>query len=268
LLQKTVITDHAWFSCWPVKIIPLGIAATICGVLIGKPVCAEGLAGIGANDPRVSVDGNAPPWTAVARLQIPGIDRCTAFLIAPRIAVTAAHCLWGARLDHYVPPQAVHVVSGYRSGIYAAQTVAATYRIGAGYDPKRPYATLGSDVAVLTLENGIGGLDAMLRLAERSESPSVRVTLGGYSQDRAEVILADRNCHITASTQDEQGALLLRHTCTATHGTSGAPVLERNEHGVWVTVGVQVAATLGGSGGIAVPASAIRAVLSKLAWSR
>jgi protease YdgD len=242
-------------------LLPLAIAAH-------TRATASDLAGIGPSDPRAPVDGNVAPWTAVARLQIPGIDRCTAFLIAPRLAVTAAHCLWGARLGHLMPPQAVHVLSGYHSGAYAQQTVVTSYQIGSGYDPKRPYATLGSDVAVLTLESTLGSNEPLLSLADRPATASTLVTLGGYSQDRAEIILADQNCRISAAMPDDQGASLLRHTCMATHGTSGAPMLTQNQNGTWTVVGVQVAAVRTGSGGIAVPASAIRAVLTNLAKSK
>ena len=62
---------------------------------------------------------------------------------------------------------------------------------------------------------------------------------------------------------------MLRHTCAATRGASGAPLLGRAPDGEWVVVGVaaaaradrdaapQGAAYVGAAGGAAVPASAI-----------
>ncbi len=228
-------------------------AATIV-FAIAPAAHAADLPGIGASDDRVRVDVHVAPWDAVARLQIPGIDRCTAFLVAPRTAVTAAHCLWGARLRRFVPAEAVHLLTGYASGAYALHSVAASYRIGPGYDPARPYATIGADFAVVTLASPLVTAGQALRLDAAPAAPGTRLVLGGFSQDRAEILLADRACQVTGDAVDAQGRMLLRHDCSATHGTSGAPVLVAEPDGTWRVVGVQVAARIGGPGGEAVPA--------------
>jgi protease YdgD len=246
----------------------LWIALVLATCAASVRVSAAGLPGIGADDPRVPVDGRAPPWAAVARLQIPGIDRCTAFLLAPRLAVTAAHCLWAARLNRFAPAEAVHVLSGYASGAYAFHTTVASFRIGAGYDPKQPYATLGADVALLTLSGDLGGSSAPLVLASPEASPGAALALGGYSQDRAEILLADLQCRAVGIVRDPQGGLLIRHSCTGTHGTSGAPLLVRRPDGGWAVAGVQVAGLVAGSGGEAVPAATIRALLTEMAMAR
>jgi protease YdgD len=223
-------------------------------------LCAAGpnLPGIGAADPRHVVAADAPPWHALARLQIPGIGRCTAFLIAPRVAVTAAHCLWGERLGRFVPAGAIHVLTGYASGGFARHTTATGYRIAAGYDPHDPDGTRGADVAVVTLA---GRMDHVLGLVPQAPRIGEAALLGGYNQDRAEIIEADLHCTIAGTGVDRGGRALLVHNCTATRGTSGGPLLVRGADGEIRVAGVQVAGPMDRAGGVAVPAAVVRRLI-------
>lgn len=207
------------------------------------------------------MDGNAAPWAAVVRVQVPGISRCTGFLIGAQAAVTSAHCLYGRRLGHFVPPSAVHVLLGYSSGGYTRHTVAASFQIGEGYDPALP-AGQGSDVAVIALSEAVGGPGEILPLAESRVPRGARLMLGGFSQDRAERILADVSCMALGYRDGPAGPLLV-HDCAGTRGTSGGPVLAQGLDGTWRAVGVQAAGNVGDAGGSAVPASAIRRLLAR-----
>jgi protease YdgD len=204
------------------------------------------------------VSAEAAPWRAVARLQVPGVGRCTAFLVAPRVAVTAAHCLWGERLGHFVPAGSVHVLTGYASGGFSRHTVASAFRVGAGYDPRDPNGTRGADVAAVTLVEPMDDVVPLAALPPPSGTPAL---LGGYNQDRAEVIEADLHCAVTGQVVDRGGRSLVAHGCTATRGVSGAPLLVRGEDGEYRVAGVAVAAAAGRSGGVAVPAASVRRLL-------
>ncbi len=239
-----------------------------------------GLPAPGGHDPRRRIDIAAAPWRAVALLQVPGLGRCTAFMAAPLIAVTAAHCLWGARLARWAPPQAIHVLTGYASGRFAHHSLARAFRIAPGYDPAHVAQTRGADVAVVLLEDAVLAADAALPLAGAAPagfaaapdappaSPpgaapaGAAVALGGYDQDAAEVIEADTACHLRAASRDLEGRVLLAHDCAATHGSSGAPLLARGADGVWRVLGVQVAGSPGVVGGLAVPAAVVRVLLA------
>ncbi len=235
----------------------MAAAATVAAALaIGTAAAPGGLPGIGAADPRAPVDGATLPWSALARLQVPGVSRCTAVLLSPGMALTAAHCLYSARLGHFVPASSVHVLSRYASGGFAEHRLAASIRIADGYDPRRPDATRGHDAALLELA---GTMDAgSLALAGADPAPGTTAMLGGYSQDRAEIITADRDCHVAR----RDGALL--HDCTATRGTSGAPVVVR-EDGAWRIAGLAVGAAIHGQGGFAVPLPVLRSLLAAAA---
>lgn len=218
------------------------------------------LPGMGGGDPRTRVDVGQAPWRAVARLQVPGASRCTAVVVAPLLAVTAAHCLWSRRLGGWVPAGAVHVLAGYAAGAFSRHMVAAGYRIAPGYDPADPGGTRGADLALVTLAAPAGDV---LALAAEAPSPGTAAVLGGYNQDRAEVIEADMHCAVTGIAGDRQGRRLLLHDCAATRGTSGGPLLVRGADGGLLLAGIQVGAREARAGGVAVPAAAVRRLLTQ-----
>lgn len=215
---------------------------------------ASPLPGIGDSDSRHLVDARAAPWTALARLQVPGVDRCTAVAVAPGLVLTAAHCLWNRLVNRFVPPDTVHVLAGYDAGRFVSHVIATGYRVAPGYDPLRPDATRGADVALVWLALPLTGTTP-LNLAA-TPAPGTAAMLGGYNQDRNEVIEADTNCHVTAS-----GIGILTHDCAATHGTSGAPLLVRGFDGAWRIAGIQTGAFVDRIGGVAVAAATLQALL-------
>ncbi len=225
------------------------------------PPPASLLPGLGAHEQRHAMDAAAPPWAGVARLQIPGVARCTAALIAPRLALTAAHCLYSVRLRRFVPAEEVHVLAGYAQGAYAGHSIAVGLRVAPGYDPLHPDADRAADAALVILAQPLAAPADTLALAERPVGAGVALMLGGYSQDRAEILTADTACHALGLVALPGGALL-RHDCAGTRGTSGAPVLARGPAGGWVIAGLEVAAAEGRAEGLAVPAAALRPLLA------
>lgn len=202
------------------------------------------------------------PWSAVVRLQVPGLSRCTGFLIGPQTVVTAAHCLYGRRLGHFAPPGSIHVLLGYANGDFTRHVLAASFKVGDGYDP---WAIAGqaSDLAVVTLKTPVAGPAGILVLTEAPVSRGTRLVLGGYGQDQAERILADVSCAALGYRPGPTGRTVLVHDCAGTRGTSGAPVLMQAPDGAWRVVGVQVAGNVNDAGGSAVPAAAIALLLSR-----
>ena len=204
---------------------------------------ATPLPGVGTADGRRPVDPAAAPWNALARVQVPGVARCTAVLIGPRTALTAAHCLFSRHLGRLVPPDMVHVLTRYAREDFAAHALAVAYRIAPG-----------QDVAAVTLAAPIGAATLGFAALPR---PGTAAMLGGYNQDRIEVPEADLACHVL-----DVGAGLIRHDCAGTHGTSGAPLLVRNGDATWAVAGIETRAMVGGRGGIAVAAAALQAWLA------
>jgi protease YdgD len=212
------------------------------------------LPGVASTDPRQIISVDAAPFRGLVRVQTELGARCTGFLIAPAEVATAAHCLFIARTGHYVQPASVHVLLRYRKGAFAAHSIAVSYRIGPGYDPRNETATAGADWAVLTLARPIG-TDGILPTSVASVGTAI--VLAGYGKDREELADADLACTVTGITADGAHRRLLTHSCSATLGTSGAPLLVRAADGDWRIIGVQILARTQGGGGVAVPIAAI-----------
>ncbi len=213
------------------------------------------LPGLGGTDRRVAVDGRAMPWSALGRVQTELGDRCTGVLIAPDQVLTAAHCLISRFTRRPLQPASIHFLQGFSRGEYTAHARVASFQLGAGWDPVRR-APIGADWAVLRLATRIAG--PMLPLWRAELPAGAGLLLGGYQQDRPEVLLADTACTALGPARDGAGLPLLAHGCAATRGASGAPLLLALRDGGFAVAGVASAMEAGAARGVAVPASSIR----------
>ena len=126
------------------------------------------------------------------------------------------------------------------------------FAVGRGFaGAKGPPA---ADWARLELAEAIPNVIAPLPLAEAEPAPGMAVSLAGYNQDRIQLLLADLACHVIHPIATADGGMLIAHNCAATRGTSGAPLLVRQEGG-WAVLGINLAA--GREMNLALPASAI-----------
>ena len=229
--------------------------------LLPSLAAAQLLPGVGGTDPRIAPNPTLPPWNAVVRVQVPGVSLCTAFMVAPTIALTAAHCVYGSRLGHFAPAGSIHLLSQYAGGSFAHHAVVQSYRIAAGYDPRAPDATRGTDAAVLVLAEDLTGGPSLPIAAIFPDEPAI-LTLAGYSQDRAQRLQIDPYCRALGMVIDRSGAPLLRHSCAGTKGTSGGPILRQDQDGNWRVVGLQSGARPNERGGVAVPGATLRLLLN------
>ena len=212
------------------------------------------LPGLGGVERRVAVDATAMPWAALGRVQTELGGRCTGVLIAPNQVLTAAHCLLSRRSGHLVQPGSVHFLQGFSRGAYSGHARVSAYTIGAGWNAARR-GPASADWAVLRLATPLPG--PSLPLWHGDLPRGAAVMLGGYQQDRSEVILADTACLVLGRAQDISGGALIAHGCAATSGASGAPLLLVLDGGRFAVAGVSSMMELGRARGFAVPADRI-----------
>ncbi|MBP2230706.1 protease YdgD [Azospirillum agricola] len=214
------------------------------------------LPGVGSDDRRAPVPLEEAPWRSLVRVQTNLGGRCTGALVAPNRVLTAAHCLFNGRTRRFFPESSLHVLFGYARGEYSRHVTVSAIATDPAYDPAAGRPDIAADWALLTLAEAAPAGTPPLPVSPRPPAAGTPVMLGGYSQDRAQILMADRDCRILGA-----GSGLLVHDCDATRGTSGGPLLARDGAG-WSVAGVGVAAGRGPERrNFAVPAARFMTVL-------
>ncbi len=178
-----------------------------------------------------SVD-QAQRYAAVGRLNIGGQGHCTATLIAPDLALTAAHCLVNRRTGAMWRAERLTFLPGWRMGEAAAILHGRAAAMAEGYlDTPGP----ARDLALIRVSEGAEGAPSPIPVAGTA-SPGTVVSALSYGRDRGHALSVQSGCAVVA----RQGRLL-RTTCDALPGISGAPLIQEGVDGPEL-VGVIVAA--------------------------
>lgn len=172
------------------------------------------------------VEAKAYPWSAIGKLNNGIGGSCTAVMISPHHALTAAHCLFFTRTGRLLPPQSFHLILGYENQHFEAHFRVLAYYIPRTYRPLRPFETLASDWALLSISpQQKSPIDTPY--LSPGDNPTAASTLmtGGYSHRTPYAMTADRHCRLVGRSHDSK---LLFDSCKAPSGYSGAPVLVAN----------------------------------------
>lgn len=167
-------------------------------------------------------------WNAVGRLDIGGKGFCTGALIAPRLVLTAAHCLYDARTQQQIRYSDIEFLAGWRDGEAQAYRKVRRAVVHPRYEYGSSAATgqVRDDLALLELDTPIN--DPKIRPFDtgarvRSGDP---VAVVSYAFDHADVPSVQELCNVLSR---QEGLLVT--DCAADFGSSGAPILSMSGGG-------------------------------------